>query len=84
MFVAAEEIVNILIEKRMLPAEKKCPRCNKPLRRWKAQNNAYNYMWYCRHKKVKKAGICKFTTSIRTGTIFAASKLTLPEQVPRL
>lgn len=78
-------LVLYLMEQGILPRDRICPRaaCQQPMNLW--QNTAFKKdgcNWYCKNRYSKKSKRhCDTKLSVRTGSFFYGSRLTLPEMV---
>lgn len=67
-------VINWLKQRRMLKSEVKCPSCDSEMNWTKYAKSNDGYAWKCQTKDCAKY---KSTVSIRTGSFFSNSRLTL-------
>ena len=71
-------VINWMKEKKLLPREVKCELCEETLNWTKNKSSRDMYAWRCMSKNCSKY---KHTISIRKGTIFSQSKITLQQWI---
>lgn len=79
------DMVRYLMHEGILPDERFCPqpRCaDHPMHLYRNESYKEKCYWVCRKRYSKKhKRLCQEQFSVRSGSFFARSKLTLPEQV---